>query len=639
MTAAAPTRPVDATAAEPVATPPPEAQPATTAIDYDPEAIAAYYLNRPFEVWSRFLQIFWPLFSFVVGLWWDGRTGQARTRRARRAEQLREILTDLGPAYIKIGQALSTRPDLVPAYFLEELTKLQDQLPPFPNAIAYAFIEEELGHSWQEIYAELSERPVSAASLGQVYRGRLHSGEEVAVKVQRPGLAERITLDLYIGRGLAAFLMRNVKLVRSNLVAIADEFGRRIYEEMDYNHEADNAERFARLYGNGPDIYVPRIYRQFTRRRVLTMEWIQGTKLTELKAIEAQGISPEHLIEIGVQCSLRQLLDNGFFHADPHPGNLLAMPDGRLAYLDFGMMSKIETYQRHGLIEAVVHLANRDFEALSQDYVKLEFLAPDTDLEPIIPALQAVFAAAEGQSITELDFKDMTDQLSDVMYRFPFRVPPYYALIIRSLVTLEGIAFNVDPNFKVLSRAYPFIARQILVEPSPELRSALRELLYKDGQLRWHRLENLLTNASQSEDYDPDELLRQTLEFLFSERGIDLRRRLVRELVDGIDRTGQQLLEDLKQRLERQLGLRPPVGTREAAQPNAIEELLRILDLLRRSPQFDPLRLAQILPEVLFRRELAEMGRDVALGLGEKLLVRFIRDVLAAPPGRPVIAA
>jgi predicted unusual protein kinase regulating ubiquinone biosynthesis (AarF/ABC1/UbiB family) len=294
-------------------------------------------------------------------------------------------LTGLGPAYIKVGQALSTRPDLVPPVFLEELALLQDQLPPFPNEIAYQFIEEELGARPQEIYAELTPQPVAAASLGQVYKGKLKTGEIVAVKVQRPGLAKRIALDVYILRSLARWAQNNIKQIRSDLVAIMDEFGSRIFEELDYSLEGRNAERFAELYGHLQDVYIPRIYWEYTGRRVLTMEWINGTKLTNMEAIKAQGIDARHLIEVGVQCSLRQLLEHGFFHADPHPGNLLATPEGKLAYIDFGMMSEVKPYQRYGLIEAVVHLVNRDFAGLANDYVKLEFLTPDTDLTPIIP--------------------------------------------------------------------------------------------------------------------------------------------------------------------------------------------------------------------------------------------------------------
>ncbi len=601
---------------------------------YDPEAIAAHYRRRPFKVWGRFVGIFLPLISFFVKLWLDRRAGRTAQNEAKRAAQLREMLTNLGPAYIKIGQALSTRPDLVPPIFLEELTTLQDQIPPFDNATAYRFIEEELGAPPSQIYAEISVNPIAAASLGQVYKGKLHSGEDVAIKVQRPGLAQRIALDLFIIRGLARFATNRISLIRSDLVAIMDEFGERIFEEMDYTHEGENAQRFAKLYSHIPDIYVPYIYPQYTARRVLTMEWIEGTKLTDIDKLDRLGIDATHLIEVGVQCSLRQLLEHGFFHADPHPGNLLAMADGQLAYLDFGMMSEVKPYQRYGLIEAVVHMVNRDFEGLAGDYVKLEFLTPDTDLTPIIPALANVFSNALGASVAELNFKSITDEFSALMYEYPFRVPAYYALIIRSLVTLEGIAINVDPEFKVLSKAYPYVAKRLLTDQSPELRASLQDLLFKDGSFRWNRLENLLRNASSSDEYDMDRLIDQTLEFLFSERGSFLRDRIVGELINGLDSLGQNTVQNFTTAVQRRLGLKKELSVVATAAPSDLDHLRRILDILKDTPGFDAAQVATRIPALLFKPETQAMGQQVVAGLAQRGLARLIRTLLLE--GAPV---
>ncbi|PZU94457.1 MAG: hypothetical protein DCF32_22795 [Leptolyngbya sp.] len=601
---------------------------------YDPEAIAAHYRRRPFQVWARFVGIFLPLISFFAQLWLDARAGRSAQNEVKRAAQLRTMLTDLGPAYIKIGQALSTRPDLVPPVFLEELTKLQDQIPPFANATAYRFIEEELGAPPSQIYAEISESPIAAASLGQVYKGKLHSGEDVAIKVQRPGLARNIALDLHILRGLARFATNRISQIRSDLVAILDEFGERIFEEMDYTHEGENAQRFARLYNHIPDIYVPHIYPQYTARRVLTMEWIEGTKLTNIDKLNSLGIDATHLIDVGVQCSLRQLLEHGFFHADPHPGNLLAMADGKLAYLDFGMMSEVKPYQRYGLIEAVVHMVNRDFEGLANDYVKLEFLTPDTDLTPIIPALANVFSNALGASVAELNFKSITDEFSALMYEYPFRVPAYYALIIRSLVTLEGIAINVDPDFKVLSKAYPYVAKRLLTDPSPELRASLQDLLFKDGSFRWNRLENLLRNARSSDEYDMDRLIDQTLEFLFSERGSFLRDRIVSELVNSLDSFGQSTVKNLTTAVQRRFGLKQDLPPAATAAPNDLDNLRRILDILKDTPGFDAAQVATRIPTLLFKPETQAMGQQVVAKLAQRGLARLIRTLLLE--GEPV---
>jgi len=596
---------------------------------YQPEVIKAYYDRRPLEVIKRFINILIPLGSFFLGIWWDRLWGKVVKEDQKRAVQLREMLTKLGPAYIKIGQALSTRPDLVPPLYLNELTTLQDQLPSFPNEIAFRFIEEELGAPPEEIYAELSEKPIAAASLGQVYQGRLKTGEKVAVKVQRPDLTRRVTLDIYIMRNLALWVQKNFKRLRSDLVAITDELASRIFEELNYIHEGQNAERFAELYSYINEIYIPKIYWEYTGKRVLTMEWIEGTKLTNIKEIQAKGIDATHIIEVGVQCSLRQLLEHGFFHADPHPGNLLATPDGKLAYLDFGMMSNIEPYQRYGLIEAVVHLVNRDFEALARDYVKLDFLTPETDLTPIVPALAKVFGNALGASVAELNFKSITDQMSDMMYEFPFSVPAYYALIIRSMVTLEGIAIGIDPNFKVLSKAYPYIAKRLLTDPSVELRTSLKDLLFKDGSFRWNRLENLLNNAKESPDYNFDGVLNQGSDFLFSERGAFIRERLVNELINTLDLFGRRTWFNLFSNVREQAGLavqETPLELRDNAK--TFEHLQNIWGILQQTQGFDPLRFVPVLTKILTNSQTHAMGQQIAEGLAQKAIARLIRNLV-----------
>jgi predicted unusual protein kinase regulating ubiquinone biosynthesis (AarF/ABC1/UbiB family) len=602
------------------------------ALRYDPLAIKVYYQKRPLQVLQRIIVVLIPTVRFALGLWWDRKRGVALKNNSRRAVQLREMLTKLGPAYIKIGQALSTRPDLVPPTYLEELTQLQDNLPPFANEIAYQFIEEELGAPPQQVYAELSPEPIAAASLGQVYKGKLKTGEEVAIKVQRPDLRERIAIDLYILRRLAGWAQKNFKRIRSDLVGILDEFGARIFEEMDYIHEGENAERFYQLYGHIQDVYVPKIYWEYTNRRVLTMEWINGVKLTQPEEIRARGINARYLIEVGVQCSLRQLLEHGFFHADPHPGNLLATTDGKLAYLDFGMMSEIKPPQRYGLIEAIVHVVNRDFEALAQDYVKLDFLSPDTDLTPIIPAFAKVFANAQGASVAELNIKSITDDLSALMYEYPFRVPPYYALIIRSLVTLEGIAIHIDPNFKVLSEAYPYVAKRLLTDPSPELRTSLRDLLFKEGRFRWNRLENLLRNARNNQDYDFNLVLNQAIDFLSSERSAFIRDRLLDELIKSAEALGKNILHNFTYLLRERVGVtainETPAATDE--QQQTLEHIKRILNILQQTRGFDPVQLAPQIAQMLVNPAVQRLGQQILAQLVQKAITKIIRELLAS---------
>ncbi|MCE2904721.1 MAG: AarF/ABC1/UbiB kinase family protein [Anabaena sp. CoA2_C59] len=599
---------------------------------YDPVEIETQYNGRFLQVIRRIFTVLKPILAFILGLWSDKRWGTLVKNERRRAVQLRDLLTKLGPAYIKIGQALSTRPDLVPPIYLEELTRLQDQLPAFPNEIAYQFIEEELGAPPSEIYAELSSQPIAAASLGQVYQGRLKTGEEVAIKVQRPDLRERITIDLYILRKLAAWVQRNVKRVRSDLVGILDELGDRIFEEMDYIHEGENAERFFELYGNMKDIYVPKIYWEYTNRRVLTMEWINGIKLTQPEKIAALGVNARYLIEVGVQCSLRQLLEHGFFHADPHPGNLLATMDGKLAYLDFGMMSEVKPAQRYGLIEAIVHVVNREFDSLAKDYVKLEFLTPETDLTPIIPAFAKVFANAEGASVADLNIKSITDDLSALMYEYPFRVPPYYALIIRSLVTLEGIAIYIDPNFKVLSEAYPYVAKRLLTDPADELRTSLQELLFKDGKFRWNRLENLLKNARSNQEYDLNLVVNQGVEFLSSKRGSFIRDRLIDEFFNSVDAVSKNALHNFTYVLRERVGITAinQIPSASVEQQQTLEYIKRIAGILRETKGFDATKFAPQLAQIIVNPGVQLLGQQIATRVTQKAVTRIIRELLAS---------
>ena len=604
-------------------------------LSYDPAAITRIYAGHPQRLIRRLWQTLVPIGLYLLGVWFDWFTGLLKgpDRARARAREAADLIASLGPAFIKAGQALSTRPDIVPPLLLEELAQLQDQLPGFDSALAMACIEDDLGAPVLEIYEQLDAEPISAASLGQVHKGVLKGGQVVAVKVQRPGLREQITLDLYIVRNIAAWLNQNVGLIRSDLVALIDELGKRVFEEMDYCNEAANAERFAALHAHNPRIAVPRIYHQATSRRVLTMEWIEGVKLTNLEAVRGIGVDPDEMVNIGVNCSLQQLLEHGFFHADPHPGNLLALSDGRLAYLDFGMMSEVSRESRTGLIQAVVHLVNRNFGKLSKDFVSLGFLAEDVNLEPIVPAFEKVFGQAIEQGVSRMDFKAVTDDLSGVMYRFPFRVPPYYALIIRSLVTLEGIALSVDSEFKILGAAYPYFARRLMEDPDPSLRQSLKEMLFDGDIFRWQRLDNLIASASQGSQLDLEGLLDQVLTFLFSANGGLLRQQLVEAVVFRMDAMAWHTTLRIGKRLPERL---QPPGLRKHRLSDADEPLLdiepvrQLTGILQALPGFEPQMLMRRLPRLLGEPQLRQMGVQLARGLAERSVVRLVRDVLVS---------
>jgi predicted unusual protein kinase regulating ubiquinone biosynthesis (AarF/ABC1/UbiB family) len=445
---------------------------------------------------------------------------------------------------------------LVRKDFLDELIKLQDQLPPFDNAIAFSIIETELGRPIKEIFSQISPQPVAAASLGQVYRAFLHTGEEVAVKVQRPNLLPTIKLDLYLMRWAASWLSPWLPLnLGHDLTLIVDEFGIKLFEEIDYINEGRNAEKFANNFRDDPTVKVPLIYWPYSSNHVLTLEWINGIKLTDTAKIRAAGLNTDALIQIGVIAGLRQLLEHGFFHADPHPGNLFALADGRMAYIDFGMMDQLEQYTKETIASSVVYLINKDYVALAANFVKLGFLTADTDISPIIPALEAVLGEAMGESVGNFNFKTITDKFSELMYDYPFRVPAKFALIIRSLVTQEGLALTLNPNFKIVEVSYPYVARRLLTGESPEMRRHLIEVLFKDGKFQWERLENMIAIARSDQNFDLLPTAQLGLQYLLSDEGKFLRRQLVLALTEDdrlhteeVQRLWNLVKDDLKPR-------------------------------------------------------------------------------------------
>ena len=447
---------------------------------YDPELIAQYWRRRPGAVAQRILQLSTIAGSFITGIIADLVTNKTSENSVKRAIQLREIVTSLGPAYIKLGQALSIRPDILSPQAMTELQKLCDKVPSFDNKIAFDTLERELGCKWQDIYSELGPDPVAAASLGQVYKGKLKSnGDIVAVKVQRPAVLETVSIDLYILRRVGVAL-RSVPQINTDVVGLLDEWAERFFEELDYVKEGDNATKFAAsIKDDLPQVVVPRTYAEYTRRKVITSQWLDGEKLSQSTADDVGD-----LVNIGVICYLKQLLDTGFFHADPHPGNLIRTPDGRLAILDFGLMTNIDDNIKFGMIEAIAHLIHRDYDAIVEDFVTLDFIPEGVDLKPILPPLARVFdQALEGGGAKNINFQEVAADLAQITFDYPFRIPPYFALIIRAIGVLEGIALVGNPEFALVDEAYPYISKRLLTDDSPRLRESLRYMVYGKGQV------------------------------------------------------------------------------------------------------------------------------------------------------------
>ncbi|MBA0750285.1 hypothetical protein Gogos_001703 [Gossypium gossypioides] len=577
--------------------------------------------------------------TFALKLFLDQKNGTLDQNKRKRAAELRTIFTRLGPTFIKLGQGLSTRPDLCPPEYLEELAQLQDALPTFPDADAFSCIETELGMPLESIFSSISPTPIAAASLGQVYKARLkYSGQTVAVKVQRPGIEEAIGLDFYLIRGLGFFINKYVDIITTDAVALIDEFASRVYQELNYVQEGQNARKFKMLYADKEDILVPDIFWNYTSGKVLTMEWVDGVKLNEQAAIERQGLKLLDLVTTGIQCSLRQLLEYGYFHADPHPGNLLATPEGKLAFLDFGMMSETPEEARFAIIGHVVHMVNRDYEAMARDYYALDFLSTDVDVSPIVPALRDFFDDALSYTVSELNFKTLVDGLGSVLYQYPFNVPPYYALILRSLTVLEGLALYADPNFKVLAASYPYFAKRLLTDPNPYLRDALIELLFKDERFRWNRLENLLVQGSKDRDFSAKDALQPVLKLLLGPDGEELRTLVIKEAVRVTEAftictfvdTYNSVPSFMRSLIFNGNGALAMSSAELQSMMELRDQVFRIWGLLRSSENFDPALLQPIL-QILQQPEARSLGGRVVGGITQRLAARLLQQVLRMP--------
>ena len=389
---------------------------------------------------------------------------QLAARRHKQAVWIRESLLELGPTFIKAGQLFSTRADLFPSEYVTELTKLQDRVPAFSYEQVAAIIEEDLGKTIKKLFRKFDPIPLAAASLGQVHKAQLYSGEEVAIKVQRPGLQQLFTIDLGILKQIARYFQNHPRWgTGRDWLGIYEECSRILWEETDYLNEGRNADTFRRNFRDQDWVSVPRVYWRYTSPRVLTLEYLPGIKISHYEALEAAGLDRKLLARLGAQAYLHQLLNNGFFHADPHPGNIAVSPDGSLIFYDFGMMGQIKNNIREKLMDTLFGIAQKNASLVVDSLIELGALVPTGDLTPVRRSVQYMLDNFMDKPFEEQSIDAISEDLYEIAYGQPFRFPATFTFVMRAFSTLEGVGKGLDPNFNFMEVAQPF-AMQIMTE-------------------------------------------------------------------------------------------------------------------------------------------------------------------------------
>ncbi|HXX56688.1 MAG TPA: AarF/UbiB family protein [Thermodesulfovibrionales bacterium] len=379
-------------------------------------------------------------------------------------ERLRIAFEELGPSFIKLAQILSSRPDLVTAPFANEFKKLQDEVPPFPVSEARQIIEEELKMPLTKIFLDFENEPIAAASIAQVHRARLLDGSDVIVKVQRPGIREQIETDISILSTVARLLERHVPESRFfNPVGVVEEFSKTVRKEMDFAIEARNCYRFGKIFEHEPDIHIPRIYREFVTEKVLVMERVDGVRVDDIARIEEMGLDRKRIAKIGIDAYFKMVLEDGFFHADPHPGNIFALLDGTLSFVDFGIVGHVSPAMMETLANTFLALTQRDFDRLIDQYVELGYVPEDVDLERFRREFKAdlidIIEPLYGLTLEEINFAQYLDIITHHAMKHRIRIPSDLLLINKALLILESICRELDPTFDFVSAAEPYASR------------------------------------------------------------------------------------------------------------------------------------------------------------------------------------
>jgi predicted unusual protein kinase regulating ubiquinone biosynthesis (AarF/ABC1/UbiB family) len=408
---------------------------------------------------ARQIDIFGSAAKLIFYLWWDKTVANNSPKhRNQRAQWLVGTLLDLGPTFIKIGQALSTRADLLPLEYVQALGQLQDRVPGFSSEEAIALVESELGKSIHALYRDFDRFPIASASLGQVHKARLHTGEDVVVKVQRPGLEKLINLDFEVLHQLVRFAQRFLPWTRKyDLEAIYHEFFDLLYKEIDYIHEGRNADCFRQNFIGYPRIIVPIVYWRYTTKKILTLEYLPGIKIDDRQTLEACSINIKEIIQLGICCYLKQLLQDGFFQSDPHPGNMAVSQDGNLIFYDFGTMAEVKPIAKDQMIKTFFAVLKKDTDEVVNTLTYMGLIEPVADMTPVRRLVAFILDKFTEKPIELQAFDEMRGEIYLMFEQQPFRLPAQMTFILKALTTLDGIARTLDPEYNLLAASKPFV--------------------------------------------------------------------------------------------------------------------------------------------------------------------------------------
>ncbi len=411
-------------------------------------------------------------------LLFGGRRRVDAETRARRADRLLESLLTLGPTFIKLGQLLSTRPDILPPQYVDVLSTLQDEVPPAPWSEAQTVIEDELGPV-EDVFDEFDTEAISGASLGQVYRGSV-DGDEVAVKIRRPNIESLVEADLRVIRWSLPLLLRFVGEARAfSLENLADEFAKTIREEMDYKREARMLREIRQNFSDDPRIRIPSVLTEYSGARVLTMQYVGGTKINDVDTLDAKGIDRSEVAETLQRAYLQMILEDGVFHADPHPGNLAVTDDGTIVFYDFGMSGRVDEFVQGKIIEFYVAVANQDIDGILDSLIAIGTLSPTADRDVMGEVMELAIADARGDDIEQYRVNQIVNQIENSIYEFPFRLPANLALILRVATVVEGVCVTLDSDFDFISTATEYLTEKGYREES------IRQFLDQAGEQTW----------------------------------------------------------------------------------------------------------------------------------------------------------